>query len=258
MTANIETFHILLESMRADFLAELPERCDDLEAMTLALENTLDNRDTYQNYFRAAHSLKGLGGTHGLPIITTLCHQLENLLTEAEADADAGFDTVFTNRALALIDLLRQSALVASQERPDYTSIEADLDEQRSLVLQRRSAVLIAESSRMMSGLCQKALEGLPLQLTVVDNGLTALERLLLDPFDLFIVARELKVLNGVGVAAALRASQSRNREIPILLLSSSMKDIPSHAKFSAIIARDQQLVDKVSHQVMELLAGEH
>lgn len=39
MTTNMEAFQALLEGMRADFLAELPERCDSFDESILALEN---------------------------------------------------------------------------------------------------------------------------------------------------------------------------------------------------------------------------
>ncbi len=66
--------------------------------------------------------------------------------------------------------------------------------------------MLIVESARLMTELYQKMLRDLPLQLTNEDNGLTALERLLHEPYDLLIVGRELKELNGIALMAALRS----------------------------------------------------
>jgi len=76
MTTNMEAFQALLEGMRADFLAELPERCDSFDESILALEKSPDDREAFNELYRGVHSLKGSGGTHGLSIITTLCHQL--------------------------------------------------------------------------------------------------------------------------------------------------------------------------------------
>jgi chemotaxis protein histidine kinase CheA len=250
----MEAFQALLGGMRDDFLAELPERCDSFEELILTLEKSPDNREAFNALYRGVHSLKGAGGTHGLPFITTLCHQLENLLSEAEARQ--GFGTAFATRALAYVDLLRQVEPVAQQEQPDYSAIEAELEALRQLTLQRRKAGLIAESSSVMAGLYQKALETLPLQLTVVDDGLTALARLLHEPFDFVIVGGELKELNGLALMAALRTAEARNQNIPAILVSSKRDAVPEHARFSAALSRDQQLAGNLVAAVRAVLPG--
>ena len=252
MTVNMEAFQVLLAGMRADFLAELPERCDGFEELILILEKLPSDREAFNTLYRCVHSLKGSGGTHGLTMITTLCHQLEDLLSEAEDRH--GFDADFASRALSLVDLLRQVGRVERQPKPDYSAIEAELDAQRRLALQNRKSVMIAESSKMMAGLYQTVLEAQPLQLTVVDEGLVALERLLNEPFDLVIAGRELKTLNGIALTAALRASQSRNRGVPVLLVSSSQQAIPAHVGVSAVIARDRHLSGRLLSEVRAIL----
>lgn len=254
MSTNMAAFQALLASMRGAFLDELPERCDSLETLILCLEKAPDDRETFNALYRAVHSLKGSGGTHGLSIITTLCHQLENLLTETEVRRD--FGKASATRALAYVDLLRRAATQAQQGHPDYSTIEADLDALRLSALQSRKSGLIAESSAAMAGLYQQALATLPLQLTVVDNGLAALERLLHEPFDFVIVGRELKELNGIALMAALRASQTRNQKIPALLLSSRRDAIPEHAGFNAVITRDQKQVDNLAAAVRAVIAA--
>lgn len=252
MIAKMEAFQALLESMREEFLCELPERCDACDDLILTLERTPGDREAFNELYRGVHSLKGSGGTHGLPIITTLCHQLENLLSET--DAKRGFDAAFATRALAYVDLLRQVGTAAHQDKPDYSAIEAGLESLRQLTLQRRKAGLIAESSMVMAGLYQKALEALPLQLTVVDNGLTALGRLLHEPFDFVIVGGELKDLNGMALMTAVRAAQARNQSIPAILVSSKRDTIPEYARFSASISRDQDLAGNLVAAVRAVL----
>ncbi|HQT32311.1 MAG TPA: Hpt domain-containing protein [Thiobacillus sp.] len=252
MTTNMEAFQALLEGMRADFLAELPERCDRCDDLILTLEISPNDREAFNELYRSVHSLKGSGGTHGLSIITALCHQLESLISET--DARRGFGEVFATRALAYVDLLRQVEQVARQTHPDCSAIETELEVLRQLTLQRRKAGLIAESSIMMAGLYQKALETLPLQLTVIDNGLTALGRLLHEPFDFVIVGGELKELNGMALMAALRTAQARNQSIPAILVSSRSDPIPNHAGFSATLSRNQNLASNLVAAVQAAL----
>ena len=253
MNSKLDAFQALLKGMREGFLAELPERCDNCDELILTLEKSPDDREAFNELYRSVHSLKGSGGTHGLSIITTLCHQLENLLTDT--DAQKGFDPVFATRALAYVDLLRQVETAAQQDKPVYSTIEAELDALRVLTLQRRKAGLIAESSTAMAGLYQKALDALPLQLTVMDNGLAALARLLHEPFDFVIVGRELKELNGVALMAALRSAQSPNQNVPAILVSSKRDAVPDHVRFSAALSRDQKLAGNLVAAVRGVLS---
>lgn len=252
MNTNLEAFQALLARMREEFLAELPERCNRLDALTLILEKSPDERDAFDELFRGVHSLKGSGGTHGLSIITTICHQLENLLTET--DAKHGFGSAFATLSLAYIDLLRRVEESARQSNPNFAAIESALDALRQSGLQSRKSGLIAESSPMMAAMYQQLLAGFPVQLTLVENGLTALERLLHEHYDFVIVGRELKELNGIAMIVALRSSQVRNQNIPAILVSSKQGSIPDHAGFSATISRDQNLADNLVATVSRVL----
>ena len=249
---SADVFQALLASMRAEFLGELPERCDGLDELILRLEKSPDNRDTFNELYRKVHSLKGSGGMHGLGIVTTLCHQLENRLTEAEAQRS--FGKTFAASALAYVDLLRKISRQAYQDKPDYSTIEVGLDLLRQRALQSRKAGLIAESSSTFAKFYQLTLAALPVQLTVVDNGLSALERLLHEPFDFVIVGRELKELNGIALMAALRASMTRNQNIQALLVTSQRDAIPAHAGFTAIISRDHKQADNLLAAVQGVL----
>ncbi len=240
MSVDLVAFQYLLQGMRERFLDELGERCDEFDNLILSLERNPANREAFDELYRGVHSLKGSGGTHGLPILTSICHQLENLLTEA--NGGDGFSEAVASQALAYVDLLRRAEGPGREENPDYSVVEAGLERLRLATLESRHAVLIAETSAMMTRICQKALDNLPVRVNLVDNGLAALERLLHEPFDLLIVGRELKELNGPAVLAALRASQARNRNITAILLTSNREDIPAFSRVDHILARDQKL----------------
>lgn len=254
MIANLEAFQGLLAKMRDEFLAELSERCNRLDDLIMMLENAPDNRAAFDELYRSVHSLKGSGGTHGLSVITTLCHQLENHLTET--DAKQGFGTAFASRALAYVDLLRRVEIIGQQNNPNYSPIEVEIEALRQSGLQSRKIGLIAESSPLMVQFYQQALKDFPLQLFPVDNGLSALERLLHEHYDFVIVGREMKELNGVAMVVALRSSQVLNQNIPAILVSSKLGSVPAYANFAATISRDQNLADNLSAAVRGVLAA--
>ena len=254
MSMDVEAFQALLAKMRDDFLDELPEKCDRLDELILTLEKSANDRESFNELYRIVHSLKGSGGTHGLSIITTLCHQLENLVTETDEKND--FGDVFANRALAYVDLLRRVEQAGRNGQPDYSGIEVDLENLRQFGQQSRKIGLIAESSSLMSGLYQKSLESLPVQLIVENNGMTALSRLLHEHFDIVIVGRELQELNGIALIAALRTSQTHNQNIPAILVSSKLGAIPENLDFSATISRDSNLAPSLFSAVQAALTA--
>lgn len=254
MTTNLETFQALLLGIRERFLDELPERCDSFDNLILSLEKAPDDREAFNELFRGVHSLKGSGGTHGLSILTTLCHQLENLLTEASDAHD--FGEAFVARALAYMDLIRRVEVYGRKVKPDYSDLEVDLETLRQSMLKSRKAGLIAESSEVMTQIYQQAFAGMPVQLSAVDSGLVALERLLRERFDFVVVGRELKDLNGIALMVALRASNASNRNIPAILVSNNHDAIPAHAKFQAILARDQHLASNLVAAIQPVLKG--
>jgi len=249
---DAQNFQSLLLQMRNDFLQQIPERCDRLDELILTLEKSPDNREAFNELFRGVHSLKGSGGTHGLSIMTTICHQLENFLTDT--DEQQGFGSTFATRALSYVDLLRRVEILAQEATPNYAVIEADLDILRQAVLQNRKTGLIVESSTTMSEFYKHALHELPVQLLVENNGLAALERLLNEPFDFVIVAREINKLNGIALMAALRANKMKNKDIPAFLVSSTHEDIPKSAAFNAIILRDNKMSSSLLAAVKTVL----
>lgn len=133
---NKDSFQALLANMRAEFLDEFPERCGHLEDLVLSLEKSPANHETFNELYRKVHSLKGSGGTHGLNIVTTVCHQLETRLTDAAAKQ--AFGKAFVSAALAYVDMLRKVQRQALLEAQDFSGIEAELN---SLRLARKSVV---------------------------------------------------------------------------------------------------------------------
>jgi CheY-like chemotaxis protein len=231
----------MLAQLRQAFLDEMTIRCDEIEDLILELEANKGNQELFQELYRKVHSLKGSGGTHGLGVVTSICHHLENRLTESQAILDGAR----ANNALDHVDLLRR-VVACGGEGTDLAGIEESLAVLQKEAAQGRRAVLVAESSRAMLGLYKQALAALPLQVTCVDDGLVALQTLMHQRFDYVVLAGELKGLNGVAVAAALRASGGRNASLPIILVSSNRKAIPDHLHVQEVVARDQSLLPRL------------
>jgi len=241
----------MLQQMRSAYLAELPERCEQIERLVLGVARTGAATQAYEDLYRHVHSIKGSAGTHGIPFLSKVCHQFEDLLTQA---GESGLRDI-ADRCLQYVDLLKRGTDFAREHR-DTGPLDAALEALRSGFLCNRQPVLLINSSAVQTELCRSALESLPLQLTILDDGIEALERLMQERFALLITGRALKRLDGVALSSALRASGSVNRNIPVILLSADagLPDTVRLAQVTAVIQRDAELVSKLRASVERLI----
>ncbi len=81
------------------FIDETKEHLQSLNEQVLILEKEPENKDTINEIFRAAHSLKGMAGTMGYKRMQRLTHDMENVFSEIRAEKikadDVLVDVVF-------------------------------------------------------------------------------------------------------------------------------------------------------------------
>lgn len=160
----------MLQQLRSVYLAELPECCEQIEHLVLGFAASGGTVLAYEVIYRRVHSLKGSAGTHGVPFLSTVCHQFEDFLTQT---GESGLKRE-SDLCLQYIDLLKRGAEFARANR-NTGALETVLQALRSGFLRNRQPVLLVDSSGVQAGLCQSALESLPVQLTILDDGIEAL-----------------------------------------------------------------------------------
>ena len=68
------------------FIDETNEHLQNLSDCIMTLEKEPDNKDTINEVFRAAHSLKGMAGTMGFKRMQHLTHDMEDVFQEVRSD----------------------------------------------------------------------------------------------------------------------------------------------------------------------------
>ena len=68
------------------FIDESSEHIQTLSECIMTLEQEPENKDTINEIFRAAHSLKGMAGTMGFKRMQHLTHDMENVFREVIID----------------------------------------------------------------------------------------------------------------------------------------------------------------------------
>jgi len=89
------------------FIDESSEHLQSLSDCIMTLEKEPDNKDTINEVFRAAHSLKGMAGTMGFKRMQHLTHDMENVFQEVRSDK-ISVDSAMIDLLFKCLDALDQ------------------------------------------------------------------------------------------------------------------------------------------------------
>lgn len=254
--SNTDTFQTMLLQLRTAFLEEMPEKLDRLEYLLFAMEKNGHGSEVFNELYRTVHSLKGSGGTHGLNIITTICHQLEDLLNTT--DGGKKYTPALFSASLKYVDLLRaaREQLMAGNE--SFPQIETQMHQLRKQLTQKLFTVLLVDNSRLSTNLYLEILSELPLRIAIMNDGLNALRRALTEHFDLIITTNEIPVLNGIGLIGAIKLSDTQCRNIKTILITSN-KALASiqkrHIDPDYTIIKDKKMAQNLADTIKKALS---
>ena len=210
----------ILEHLREVFLDEMPARVDKIEDEVMSSKDA----STYDELFRMVHSLKGSAGSYNFHVITKVAHAMEDVMQALMNQNEFGKSST-VEILLKFIDVLRDT----TDSLIEMNSAPLDIDERlvalRDLVFKDNINVLVVEPSKLYASLIEYSLQALPVNFTFKDDGLTALDNLLLNKYDLLITSLECPRLNGDALVAALRLTNNYNKKIKVILVSSRAQD---------------------------------
>ena len=107
------------------FIDESSEHLQTLSDCIMTLEQEPDNKDTINEVFRAAHSLKGMAGTMGFKRMQHLTHHMENVFQEVRSDKisvdSSMIDLLF--KCLDALDAYLENVKSSSDEGTDDNEI---------------------------------------------------------------------------------------------------------------------------------------
>lgn len=113
------------------FIDETSEHLQDLNDCIMVLEKEPENKDTINEIFRAAHSLKGMAGTMGFKRMQRLTHDMENVFQEVRSDklgvSGKMIDVLF--QCLDAIESYLENVKASSNEgTQDYEAVIVNLN----------------------------------------------------------------------------------------------------------------------------------
>ena len=246
--ANIDAVQRMLSQLRNAFLEDMGEKLDRLENLLLEMENKPAEGELFNEFYRIVHSLKGSGGTLGLHIFTSICHQLEDLLNTT--DSGTKFTPPRIEAAFRYVDLLRISCQRAQAGEVDFSGIYNQLNSLRKQLTSKQFTVLLVDHSKLLTSICLEVLSALPVRTVTMSDGPGALMRVLTEPFDLLITSDELPILGGSALIGALKLSNSKNRSINTILITTQKKQAVNRQRVTDpdyIVVKDAALVNALS-----------
>lgn len=253
MPNNIDVERMLAE-LRLSFVADLPSRLQEIEELILNLKNSGSFIEDYQDIYRHVHSVKGSAGTHGLHIISNICHVLEDKVIEVEGNQEL-ISGEFVTRVLGFIDLLRSTLDLINDNVDDFSNIEVELERLGGKGSEYEFKGLLIMASALHREMVVNAFEKFPVKFHYATNGYDALGILLKEPFDLLVTNMEVSDLQGLALIGALRMSSNRNREIPsILLTTGKLHTYGRNMDPSYVIAKDAQLMKNLNVAASEIV----
>ena len=213
----------LINELKVSFINELPQRLDNLESIILDANNPELFHDQYETIYREIHSLKGLGGSYGIHIITSICHAMEDELSTIQGKFEL-YTQYGIDYWLKYIDLIRTVVEFINTNNSNFESIEHELKQLQSTKPDgsiSKSHCLVVASSTIYEQMLCSSFASLPIKFSFCDNGYEALGRLLNESFDLLITDFETPLMNGLALIGSLRLSSHKNKNITSILLTS-------------------------------------
>lgn len=113
------------------FIDETREHLQSLNEQLLILEKEPENKDTINEIFRAAHTLKGMAGTMGYKRMQNLTHNMENIFSEIRNEKMSVTATIvdLLFKGLdALENYLSNISTTGDEGTEEYTEIISQLD----------------------------------------------------------------------------------------------------------------------------------
>ncbi|MDA5193115.1 response regulator [Govanella unica] len=229
---------------------------DRLDRMSLLLGQPEVTPDALSDLRRDAHSLKGLGGSFGFPVVAVVAHRLEDYLgdltppvdLQARRDLQVFIDSlqdICVHHLEAGPETIRQIARGLPLRLASFDPAEVEV---------RDVEIMLVAPGGTATRYVRQELAACGYRVTLVGRPLEALDFALHTRPDLVVVSAILEELDGIDLICAL-AAMPRTRNLPLALLTSldndddKLRDLPPHVP---ILHKGAQFSDDVAEVLIK------
>ncbi len=233
----------MMAALREKYLTQaVPGRLDTIEGLILSLtDGENPDPDAAAALYREIHSLKGSAGSYGAMIVTSVCHQFEDYL---DVVGSPPLTPEQNDVALQYVAIARAALAQVLAGEKSFPGIEQELQELRQTAFPTPRTALVVIASRSIAKIVLSTLAGLPLHIVVVQDGVTALQRLLHQRFDLLVTSLQVPELPGAALIGAVRLAEGLNRDISTIVVTSKADTVfPAIAQPDLVLGIDASLM---------------
>ena len=233
MTISQDQFEDLMVQLRQEFLDTAEDHLSEIDAMLRRLRPNTGDDASLSDIRRRVHSLKGMGGTFGYPLITVISHRMEDYMAGLDELAGPNLEDaqIFVDRMRDVVDGVFQpddpNTAAIVRALPDKTGFDVaevgKTDVEVMLVSPKDTASLFVERELRACGY----------RVVNESSSFSAFEHVVRTRPDMIIATAVMEGLSGVDLACAL-AAMPATRSIPFALLTSfedsdaALRDLPS------------------------------
>jgi HPt (histidine-containing phosphotransfer) domain-containing protein len=208
---DIPNMDAILAQMKDQFLDTAIEKIDRLnDILKKLVAGKQDDPDLQNEFRREIHSLKGMGGTFQMPMVTEICYKFELYL-----EGEASFNESLVDGCHQFIDRLTD-LINNTQGHVDDTSVDwvgglplkTDAVEEIKQADSKKVAVLVITSDALVSGVKAGFIEN-GFEVIVYRSAFAAFEYAFMNAPAVFIIAEQLGEVNGAEILRALRGVKS-------------------------------------------------
>jgi len=248
----------ILEELRQSYLLGLPTQFEEMENLVLEIEKGNNFQENFEAIYRKVHSLKGSGGTYGFTILSSICHQLEDFLTD-EIDSGENIDQSKINIIFAHIDILKDAHTILSEGKYNFSEIEDNLYriKQKTSSGPQLKALIVGTVTNLYGQICSQILTDAKISHTTSTSGVTAIQRSAHEHFDILITSQENTDLCGTAlIAATIINNKITKREIKTILITSNSEiDVPNELKPDYIIKKGSDFSEKLNQAIENIIS---
>lgn len=252
------------ELSRKKYIDSTIETLLEIEDEIFLLEKSGNLTSDTHKIMRTIHSIKGSSGAYYLDFASTICHNLEDVLTDILKGQNL---TELVDLALRLHDLLvnfyrqaKQKDFVLEDFETKLHFLLVDSIGEKSADTKLGVRVMLVENSSVLVSKIRKDLNSLGVSVTFEDNALDAFTRLMRESFDLLITGHNTPEMLGENLIAAIRLEGGKSRKIKTCLITSDPQGlvIQENLRPHKVFKKDSELFNNVKTYVKRSFLIDH
>lgn len=214
----------IIESLRDSYFEAATEKLNEMDEI-VGIHRDGGDADgaLMHNLRRQLHSLKGTSGTFGFPVITVICHRLEEYFVEerqySEQELDGG--QIYLDRIRQIVEEKRNPDDAESErilaDLPMHAGVTNEIAEEAV-----RTTVVLVSPMAAMRKLAEFYLSENHCEVFATSSSLEAFSLMLAHRPDMLVTSVQMETLNGIDLGRAVKAVSSLKGTKVVLMTSSA------------------------------------